>query len=149
VVYQPVDGGGKGGGVALDLSFEMLKRAKEKHASANITYVQAAAEQLPFKPGKFNRVICFACFPHFDNKPVAVTEIARTLTQDGILVIAHAASRGKINVMHTSIGGVLSQDVIPTNAEMHYLLEQSGFSKIHISDETDFYLVLAEKEMNN
>jgi ubiquinone/menaquinone biosynthesis C-methylase UbiE len=131
--------------VALDLSFEMLKRAKEKHASANITYVQAAAEQLPFKPGKFNRVICFACFPHFENKPVAVIEIARTLRTDGILVIAHAASRGKINAMHTSIGGVLSHDVIPTNAEMYHLLEQSGFSKIRISDETDFYLVFAKK----
>jgi ubiquinone/menaquinone biosynthesis C-methylase UbiE len=115
----------------------------------NIAYIQAAAEQLPFKPGKFNRVICFACFPHFENKPVAAIEIARTLTQDGILVIAHAASRGKINAMHTSIGGVLSHDVIPTNSEMYHLLEQSGFSKIRISDEIDFYLVLAEKEMNN
>jgi hypothetical protein len=51
--------------------------------------------------------------------------------------------------MHTSIGGVLSHDVIPTNSEMYHLLEQSGFSKIRISDEIDFYLVLAEKEMNN
>jgi hypothetical protein len=47
--------------------------------------------------------------------------------------------------MHTSIGGVLSHDVIPTNAEMHHLLEQSGFSKVRISDETDFYLVFAKK----
>lgn len=61
-------------------------------------------------------------------------------------VIAHARSREKINAMHTSIGGILSQDLIPTHAEMHQLLRQAGFVKIHICDEPDFYLVSAKKE---
>ena len=114
----------------------MLKRAKAKHSMENTTYVQAAAERLPFKGCRFDRVICslrspttssygFACFPHFAKKGAALAEIARTLTKDGILVIAHAAGREKINTMHASIGGVLSRDLIPTNAEMHYLLEQA------------------------
>lgn len=135
--------GQEGRVVALDLSFEMLKHAKAKHTRKNIIYVQADAEQLPFRKGKCNRVICFACFPHFTNKPAALAEIVRTLTKDGILVIAHAARREKINTMHTSIGGILSHDLIPTNAEMSNLLTQGGFSKIQIFDEVDFYLVLA------
>jgi len=92
-------------------------------------------------------VLRFCLLSALCKKRAALAEIARTLTKDGILVIAHAAGREKINTMHASIGGVLSRDLIPTNSEMHYLLEQAGFSKIHISDETDFYLVFAEKRL--
>jgi len=140
--------GQEGSLVALDISFEMLKRAKGKHTEETNNYVQAAAEQLPFKGDKFDSVMCFACFPHFSDKSAALSEIARTLIQGGILVIAHATSRERINAMHTSIGGILSQDLIPTNAKMYHLLEQSGFTKIRIFDEPDFYLVSAEKRNN-
>ncbi len=137
--------GRTGSVVALDLSFEMLKRARAKNVGKNITYVQADAGQLPFKNSKFDRVVCFACFPHFTEKARALAEIARTLAETGVLIIAHAESREKINAMHTSIGGVLSHDLIPENAEMRSLLKQAGFQRIYIFDEADFYLVLAEK----
>lgn len=137
--------GWTGSVVALDLSFEMLKHARAKNIGGNIAYVQADAGQLPFKGSKFDRVICFACFPHFTEKASALAEIAKTLTKDGVLVIAHAGGREKINAMHTSIGGVLSHDLIPENTEMQSLLKQAGFQRVCIFDETDFYLVLAEK----
>ena len=102
-----------------------------------------------FKERKFDKVICFACFPHFEDKLAALREIARALIQDGILVIAHAAGMEKINAMHTSIGGILSRDLIPANAEMYRLLKQTGFAKIRIFDEADFYLVFAEKKVDD
>lgn len=131
--------------VALDISLEMLKRAQAKGISDKISYVQADVKDTPFKGSSFDRVICFASFPHFVDKLSALVEIARILKEVGVLVIAHATSREKVNKIHSSIGGVLSNDLIPEDSEMKAMLKKAGFEDIVIFDEPDFYLVWAKK----
>lgn len=137
--------GGTGSIVALDISLEMLKRAKSKGISNKIFYVQADAKELPFKSSTFDRVLCFASFPHFVDKLSALKQIAKVLKEGGVLIIAHAASREKINKIHTSVGGILSNDLIPEDAEMRSMLSEAGFQDVVILDEPDFYLVWANR----
>lgn len=132
--------GEKGNIVALDISYEMLKRSVAKNIAENILYVQAAAEFLPLREALFDCCVCFAVFPHFSDKKQALREINHSLKKNGRLVIAHAMSRVKINSMHSSVGDAVSEDKIPPENVMRRLLVESGFEEIKIYDESDFYL---------
>ena len=132
----------KGGRVvALDLSWEMLKRARAK--SYPVAYVQGDAQNLPLPDGAFDWVICNAVFPHFPDKLRALREIRRVLKDGGRLVICHTASREAINEIHRSIGGVVANDTIPPEGEMRRLFSEAGLDESVVRDEPDRYLALA------
>lgn len=136
--------GEKGNIVALDVSYEMLKRSVAKNTAENILYIQAAAEFLPLRPALFDCCVCFAVFPHFSDKKQALKEINHSLKKNGRLVIAHAMSREKINSMHSSSGDAVSEDKIPPEDVMRRLLVENGYEKIRIYDESNFYMANAE-----
>ena len=132
---------GKEGKVfALDISGEMLVKARSKKISENIRYIQADVEQFPFFNEIFSHVICFAAFPHFLNKRKALAEISRVLRKGGKLVIAHAAGRETINARHRELGGILAEDQIPEEEKMKKLFRDANFFKLKIVDEADFYM---------
>lgn len=132
----------KGGRVvALDLSWEMLKRARAK--SYPVAYVQGDAQNLPLPDGAFDWVICNAVFPHFPDKLRALREIRRVLKDGGRLVICHANSRQAVNEIHRAIGGVVANDTIPPEGEMRRLFCEAGLDESVVRDEPDRYLALA------
>jgi len=127
--------------VALDFSWEMLKRARAK--GYPVEYVQGDAQRLPLKDGTFDWIICNAVFPHFPDKLRALREIRRVLKDRGRLVICHTDSRQRINEFHRSVGGAVAHDTIPDEGEMRQLLSEAGLGDAEIRDELDRYLVLA------
>jgi len=135
---------GEGRIVALDLSGEMLKRARSKGQPA--LYAQGDAQSLPLPEGIFDWVICNAVFPHFPDKPRALAELRRVLRAGGRLVICHTASRQAINEFHRSVGGVVAHDTIPDEGEMLHLLREAGLGEAQVRDEPDRYLVIAHCE---
>ena len=54
---------------AFDLSFEMLRSAAAKPLGPEDILVRADTHFIPFREGHFDRVICFAAFPHFATPP--------------------------------------------------------------------------------
>lgn len=71
--------GSNGQVVATDPSIGMLARARAKQKAfpdANVQFVEAAAEELPFEDNSFDAVVGCA-FLHFTNIPVALKEIHR------------------------------------------------------------------------
>ncbi|MDI6840782.1 MAG: class I SAM-dependent methyltransferase [bacterium] len=130
--------------VAVDISFNMLKKAIKK-SSHSVLCIQGDASALPLMNALFDRVICFASFPHFAHKESTLREIVRVLKPSGKILIAHSSSRESINAMHREIGGVVSNDFIPDEEEMTFLLKKVGFSDIVIVDVSDFYLADAIK----
>lgn len=135
----------KGFIVTVDISYKMLRQAVAKNIAQNIFYIQAAAEHLPLKQTLFDCCICFAVFPHFTDKKQALTAINYSLKDNGKIIISHAMSRQKINSMHSSFGDTVSEDKIPPEDVMNRLLAESGFKKVEIYDESDFFLVSAIK----
>ncbi len=143
---------GEGRIVALDLSGEMLKRALSKGTVLSqskgqpTVYVQGDAHSLPLPEGVFDWVLCNAVFPHFPDKPRALTELRRVLRAGGRLVICHTASRQAINEFHRSVGGVVAHDTIPDEGEMLHLLREAGLGEAQVRDEPDRYLVIAGRK---
>jgi ubiquinone/menaquinone biosynthesis C-methylase UbiE len=129
--------------VALDLSGEMLLRARAK--GYRVAYVQGDAQALPLAHQVFDWVICNAVLPHFPDKPRALRELSGALRAGGTLVICHANSRQTINEIHRSVGGVIANDRIPDVEEMRELLQQAQLYPLTIQDTPDRYVVVARK----
>lgn len=130
--------------VELDNSLEMLKGAARKSAR-QIQCVWAGVETLPLVDADFDRVICFASFPHFANPVKALKQIHRVLKSAGTLVIAHLLSRDEIARHHAKSTVVLG-DELPEEAAMRELMTQTGFCVRRLEDRQGRYLLIATKE---
>ncbi|MDD2421939.1 MAG: methyltransferase domain-containing protein, partial [Heliobacteriaceae bacterium] len=131
--------------VALDLAGEMLKKAREKFPVRQVEFVQGDIIRPPFPAASFDEIICNACFPHLQDKPRAVRQMAALLKPGGRLVVCHASSREALNQMHHSIGGVVGSDLLPEAPVMHQLFAVAGLTEIKITDTPDKYIVTARK----
>jgi len=129
--------------VGLDLSNEMLAQARFKYPTLSL--VQGDVHALPFEPCSFDFGLCFACFPHFEDKPKALEELHRALRPGGWLLILHAASRATINAIHATVGGPVARDLLPSTKDMVTLLAQAGFEEIGVEEGEDRYLAWGRK----
>ncbi len=129
--------------VELDNSLEMLKGAAKKSAR-QIQCVWAGVEAMPLVDEDFDRVICFASFPHFASYKIALKEIHRVLKPEGVLVIAHLMSRDQIAYHHAKCSVVLG-DELPSESDLRELLSQTGFTLQSLTDCPGRYLALAKK----
>ena len=136
--------GEKGRLVCLDYAEEMLKKARAKGFQGNIRYVCADIEQSNLADESFDAVVCYSSFPHFENKPRALSEIHRMLRKGGRLYICHTSSRQEINKMHRQIPEVHAH-LIPEEGEMHKLLSTTKFKEVSVFDGEDSYLVSTVK----
>ena len=71
----------------IDISEEMLKKAKEKLLNAAEISL-GDAEHLPFENGMFDVLICTDSFHHYPNPQKAVKEFYRVLRNGGYLLLA-------------------------------------------------------------
>ena len=125
---------------AVDFSARMLKKGSEKFRDKeNLKFSNAAVEELPFKSGYFDRVICFGAFPHFEHKGEALYEMNRVLKEGGELFIAHALGSKKLMDHHKGASPVAC-DVLPEEAEMLKMMREKGFINISITDREEYYL---------
>jgi ubiquinone/menaquinone biosynthesis C-methylase UbiE len=118
---------------AFDLSLEMIRRAAEKPRSLLDMVFQGDVHFIPFADRVFDRVICFAAFPHFEDPGRALREMARVLKTHGVLIIAHLMSRKELAAHHGSHATV-SHDVLPTYQKMRDLFVKAGLSPSDIVD---------------
>jgi ubiquinone/menaquinone biosynthesis C-methylase UbiE len=136
--------GRRGRIVALDLAEEMLKRARGKGFNGSIYYLHADVTAIPLGDEVFDTVVCYASFPHFQDKPRALAEIGRVTRSGGWLSICHTSSRARINQVHRQIPAVAG-DLIPDRDEMQAMLSRAGFTDIRIDDNDQSYLAQARK----
>ena len=139
------DGVGDAGRIlSFDVSFEMVRRAGCKERDAKGLCVQATAMRIPARDGAFDRVVCFAAFPHFADKPAAMREMARVVRPGGEVVIAHLLSRAELARHH---GGhpAVAEDALPDDATMRGLLRDAGLVEGSITDGPGMYVARARK----
>jgi ubiquinone/menaquinone biosynthesis C-methylase UbiE len=70
----------------IDPSARMIARAKA--AAPGATLVRAAAEQLPWKTGAFDRLFCINAAHHFQDRARAFGEARRVLRKGGAFLVA-------------------------------------------------------------
>ena len=131
--------------VSMDVSFAMVRRAADKTAADRGVAVQATAMGIPLRTASMDAIICFAAFPHFSDKPLALREMYRVLKARGRLCIAHLLSREELSRHH---GGhpAVACDKLPDDAAMRALFLEAGFPAPAVTDIPGRYLALAQKE---
>jgi len=125
---------------AIDFAEEMVKLGRRKfQGESRVIFQLAPVESLPYEDRFFDHIICFGAFPHFDDKLKALGEMGRILKVQGTLIIAHALSSAELRERHQGCAPV-SQDFLPTEAEMKGLLEKAGFQVARLIDQPKCYL---------
>jgi len=130
---------------ALDFSAQMLSVARSKIKTKTVSFIHSAVETIPLKDETFDRVVCFACFPHFENKQKALLEMGRVSKPGGKLFIAHLLSSQQIKEHHLRAGGDVKNDVLPSNPILEKMMIRAGFREIKIVDQPSLYLARGEK----
>ena len=128
----------------FDLSLEMLRQAKAKLGPARPAPVQATAMRLPFRQASFDAVVCFAAFPHFEDKGVALSEMARVAKPGASVIIAHLLSRAELMAHHGGHSAV-ARDALPEEGPMRELFLQAGLPAPDIIDQPGRYLAQSRK----
>jgi ubiquinone/menaquinone biosynthesis C-methylase UbiE len=136
--------GSRGQIVYLDIAEKMLAKARAKGFYGNVAYLCADITNIPIDNDIFDSVVCYSTFPHFQDKPSALTEMARVIKINGKLLICHTTSRIKLNDIHHQIPEV-ENDSIPDEAEMRAMLSEVGFTNIMIDDNNESYFCSAIK----
>lgn len=128
----------------FDLSFEMLRQAKDKLGPGDPPPVQATAMRLPFRAGSFDAVVCFAAFPHFADKGQALGEMARVAKAGAPIIVAHLLSRSELMAHH---GGhrAVALDALPDEEGMRALFLQARLPAPVILDAPGRYLAKCSK----
>lgn len=138
--------GPAGSVTAVDYSENMIKICRTKHSHLkNLSIKIGNIEETAFPTESFDAVICFGAFPHLENKEKALQNINHILKSSGKLVIAHALSSEELKTHHNNASSAVVHDMLPEEAEMKKLLEQTGFAEISSKDEPGCYLCIAHK----
>ena len=82
----------------IDISPEMIKRAKEKFTDSRVEFFCCDAEE--FEGGKYDAVMIYNAFPHFPAPEKLLSHLAQLLAEGGTLTVAHGMSREKIDGHH-------------------------------------------------
>lgn len=130
--------------VPFDLSFEMLRQAKAKLGPTEPQPVLATAMALPFRRDAFDAVVCFAAFPHFENKGQALREMARVARPGAPVIIAHLLSRTEL-LAHHGTHSAVAGDALPEEDRMRELFRLAGLPAPAIHDAPGHYLALCHK----
>jgi ubiquinone/menaquinone biosynthesis C-methylase UbiE len=138
--------GGTGVLVAMDFSWNMLQKARERPCPGGRILLNAGVGAIPIPSGRFDRVTCFSAFPHFPDKKRALAEMARVLKGGGRLFIAHLHSAEEINRLHRHIGDAVVGDSLPGPEEMTSLLTGCGLSEVHVANEPGKFLAHGKKD---
>ncbi|UCC67998.1 MAG: class I SAM-dependent methyltransferase [Armatimonadota bacterium] len=131
--------------VAIDLSPEMLAAARAKGFPSSVTFLEADVHDLPLPDAQFDRVICNAALPHFEDRLRSMREMVRVLRAGGLLVISHPIGREAVNRRHREAGGPVEGDRVPAPETMMALLQEAGLTEMQVVDEPEFYLSRGRK----
>lgn len=132
--------------LSMDFAINMLLKAESKfRLNGSLDYVCAEIETFHLQTHMFDAAVCYSTFPHFHDKPQALSSLTILLKPEGTLYICHTASKEAINAIHTNIPD-FRDHLIPGNKVMKQLLEDAGFSEVQIKDEKDYYLVTAKNK---
>lgn len=128
----------------LDFAEKMIEINQSIHKCENIHFILSDVENAPLDDSSCNVIICFSCFPHFQDQERAVTALVRILKPQGTFIVAHFDSAEGINKHHESCHAVM-HDHLPEKAVMISLLQNSGMKIDLFIDQPGFYCIIAKK----
>jgi len=133
--------------LAIDYAENMIKKAKEKFPQKeypNVDFIKI--DFFEIVSGKFfDSIICYSCFPHFENKEKFIQKCLDLLNRDGTLLIAHSNSRTEINEMHTRKHEAVQDDFLPSTQEIGVMAMKNGFVVLAERDDDRLFYILLKR----
>ncbi len=145
IPYLREMGGCLGRVFAFDISYPMIRQAQRRHAFPETAVLQADVHHIPFPDRTFDRIICFAAFPHFETPSLAVHEMARVARPGAGVVIAHLMSREELARHHADYNAV-ARDVLPDHNAMTLLFRDAGLTDPDIMDVSGAYIAYGVRQ---
>jgi demethylmenaquinone methyltransferase/2-methoxy-6-polyprenyl-1,4-benzoquinol methylase len=133
--------------VAVDYSERMIEVAKSKYPKKQhplVSFLVSDVYDLNFE-SQFDLVVCYSCFPHFVDQPLAIQTCCKALKKGGRLVVAHSDSAKKINGVHMEGGVEIENDFLPSMEHLKKMLNESGLSVTFERDDESYFICIAKK----
>jgi len=124
--------------IALDISGEMIRLAKESFTDNRIEFINGDlyTEVLP----PVDAVVFFNSYPHFIDKITLSKKLAEIIKENGKLIIAHSLSKAEINGFHTG-ESVSKISVRLEEAEVEAAKFKEHFSVDTTVDDDELYFI--------
>ncbi|MFH0977403.1 MAG: class I SAM-dependent methyltransferase [Spirochaetota bacterium] len=120
---------------ALDPAESMILRAKKLYPDyINIDFIIKSIEFADLKISYYDAIICFAVFPHIEDKMHALSLFRRALKNSGKLYIFHLSDTKSLNEFHSSVNGPVCKDMMPEQNELENMQCNSSFTLIKYID---------------
>jgi demethylmenaquinone methyltransferase/2-methoxy-6-polyprenyl-1,4-benzoquinol methylase len=133
--------------VAVDYSEKMIEMARSKYPERehpHVSYLVSDLYDLDFD-SDFDLVVCYSCFPHFVDQPLAIDICSRALKEGGRLAVAHSDSAKKINSVHMEGGVEISNDFLPSMERLKKMMTDRGLAIKFERDDDTYFICIASK----
>ncbi len=133
--------------VALDYSEKMIEVARSKYPEERhpcVSYLVSDVYELRHE-SEFDLVVCYCCFPHFVDQPLAIKILSRALRKEGRLAVAHSDPARKINEVHMNGGVEIGNDFLPSMELLKQMMQESGLAVTFERDDENYFICLARK----
>jgi len=128
----------------VDFAEKMIEVNRKLHKAENIRFLVSDAAEAPMDPESCDSIVCFACFPHLQEKGKTLKSFSRILKPDGMLGVFHFESSEGIN-RHHGKNDAVAHDFLPDRDTMIQLFEDAALKIDLFIDEPGFYCVRARK----
>ncbi len=129
--------------VGIDISANMIKKAKSKFADCkDFEFLCADAETVRLNE-KFDCIVIYDAFPHFANSTLLFSNLSNHLEEYGRITVAHSMSRDEIIAIHSGNARNVST-VLPEAENLGELMSKFFNIDVCISDEK-MYIVSGKK----
>ncbi len=133
--------------VAVDYSEKMIEVARLKYPPRDYTKISfQVSDVYDLKyTEEFDLVVCYSCFPHFINQPLAIQILVKALKKGGRLAVAHSDSAQKINGVHINGGVEIKNDFLPRMEQLQALMRENGLEVTFERNDSSYFICIAKK----
>ena len=126
----------------IDISSEMIKRAKDKFNNPRVSFICGDAMEYDFDT-QFDAVMIYNAFPHFPEPEKLIDRLSGLLASGGSLTVAHGMSREKIDAHHHGAANGVSVGLMEAD-KLAEIMGKNLSVTVKISDER-MYQVTGKK----
>ncbi len=137
--------GSSGSVVAVDYSAAMIAVARQKYPQdmyPNVRFEVRDVDEMPMDE-EYDGILCYSCFPHFNDRQATVMHLAAGLKRQGKLMIAHSESREAINKLHRESSEDVRHDLLPPMIEIRRMMQRAGLKPLREIDDSTAFIIIA------
>jgi demethylmenaquinone methyltransferase/2-methoxy-6-polyprenyl-1,4-benzoquinol methylase len=130
---------------AIDIAEEMIAAAGRKFENLGCSFILGDATDYPFAPESYDVIVCYSVFPHIDDKPRMIRNLAGALKKGGLFAILHSCSKERINGVHVHAHRDVSLDSLPPADRVADFMRKLGMKMEVVIDNSEMYAVYARR----